>query len=59
MFYFDNNFIVFLVRRNRRDINLLFCGSKNSLFDYFVGLYEGNMLKEVCKSWGCVKGLMR
>ncbi|XP_065051602.1 5'-3' exoribonuclease 2-like [Rhopilema esculentum] len=34
------------VRRNRRDINLLFCGSKNSLFDYLVGLYEGGMLKE-------------
>ena len=36
------------VRRNRRDINLLFCGRQNSLFDYFVGLYEGNMLQQVC-----------
>jgi len=34
------------VRRNRRDINLLFCGRQNSLFDYFVGLYEGNMLQQ-------------
>ena len=41
-------YLMFLsVRRNRRDINLMFCGNKNPLFDYLVGLYEGDMLKEV------------
>eukprot|EP00794_Sanderia_malayensis_P017453 gene17453-19198_t len=34
------------VRRNRKDINLLFCGRLNPMYDFLVGLYEGDMLKE-------------